>query len=124
MRFRAFLGTTLVMMMLKVLPSTAAWTRPLAGSGRALYRYYMSDQEPIIQEESTTLEGVSLYRSQGIFAVAKPLEWTSQDVVAYIRGILERDARQRGAKPARINSRKRSDKNRKVKVGHGGTLDP
>jgi len=65
---------------------------------------------------------VPLLLSEGLFAVNKPLEWTSQDVVSYIRGILERDARSRGANPAKVTSRK--NKSRKVRVGHGGTLDP
>ena len=72
--------------------------------------------------ESDTQSVVPLYRSEGLFAVNKPLEWTSQDVVSYIRGILERDARIRGAQPARVTDRR--NKNRAVRVGHGGTLDP
>mmetsp|Transcript_16076 Transcript_16076/g.25021 ORF Transcript_16076/g.25021 Transcript_16076/m.25021 type:complete len:338 (+) Transcript_16076:71-1084(+) len=74
------------------------------------------------QKEAVPEEPVPLLRSQGIFAVEKPLDWTSQDVVSYIRGILERDARQRGAKPVRVGSRR--NKSRIIKVGHGGTLDP
>lgn len=78
---------------------------------------------------SSTLEQdeapIPLYRDQGLFAVYKPLEWTSSDVVSYIRGILERDARHRGAKPLKVGSRQaKRNKNRVVKVGHGGTLDP
>ena len=65
---------------------------------------------------------VPLYKSEGIFAVNKPIDWTSSDVVSYIRGILERDARERGARPVRVGSRR--NKSRIVKVGHGGTLDP
>ena len=65
---------------------------------------------------------VPLLRSEGIFAVYKPLDWTSSDVVSFIRKILERDARERGAKPVRPGSRK--NKSRIIKVGHGGTLDP
>ena len=65
---------------------------------------------------------VPLYRCEGLFAVNKPLTWTSQDMVSYIRGMLERDARSRGAKPAKINSRR--NKSRIIRVGHGGTLDP
>jgi tRNA pseudouridine55 synthase len=72
--------------------------------------------------ESETELAVPLYRFEGLFAVNKPLEWTSQDVVSYIRGILERDARNRGAKPAKLTDRR--NKNRAVRVGHGGTLDP
>lgn len=66
-------------------------------------------------------EEVSLYRSEGIFAVDKPLNWTSNDVVSYIKGILERDARNRGANPAKGF---RKNKKKIIKVGHGGTLDP
>ena len=65
---------------------------------------------------------VPLYRSEGIFSVIKPAEWTSNDVVSYIRGMLERDARERGARPVSIRSRR--NKNRIVRIGHGGTLDP
>ena len=65
---------------------------------------------------------VPLYQAEGIFAVNKPLEWTSNDVVSYIRGILERDTRNRGGKVSRVSSRK--NKSRIVRVGHGGTLDP
>ncbi|KAL7578441.1 hypothetical protein ACA910_012832 [Epithemia clementina (nom. ined.)] len=65
---------------------------------------------------------VPLYRTEGLFAVDKPLNWTSQDMVSYIRGILERDARNRGAKPVKISSR--VNKERIIRVGHGGTLDP
>lgn len=58
--------------------------------------------------------------AEGLCAIYKPLEWTSNDCVAYIRGMLERDARERGAT---LPKRKSKSKN-KVKVGHGGTLDP
>jgi hypothetical protein len=62
---------------------------------------------------------VPIYLAQGLFAVDKPLDWTSSNVVSYIRRMLERDARERGAKPGKVGRSKRS-----VKVGHGGTLDP
>ena len=61
-----------------------------------------------------------MYLSEGLFAVYKPLEWTSQDVVAYLRGMLQRDARDRGFKVER--TRKRGNKKRMIKIGHGGTL--
>jgi tRNA pseudouridine55 synthase len=64
---------------------------------------------------------VPIHLSEGICAVYKPLEWTSNDVVSFIRGMLERDARDRGCKLAKRRSRKSKNK---VKVGHGGTLDP
>jgi tRNA pseudouridine55 synthase len=47
----------------------------------------------------------------GILLVDKPADWTSFDVVAKIRGIIESENRKNG-------DRKR------VKVGHAGTLDP
>jgi len=50
----------------------------------------------------------------GLMAVYKPQGWTSSDVVQKIRSILERDG-----SPAGTNKKKR-----KIKVGHGGTLDP
>lgn len=82
-----------------------------------------ADSDKTTQTTTEEQQGpVSLYRSQGIFAVEKPLNWTSNDVVSYIRGILEREARERGAKPVKVGSRR--NKSRILKVGHGGTLDP
>ena len=62
-----------------------------------------------------------VHKCEGLCAVHKPIDWTSQDVVSYIRGMLERDARNRGVTLAK-RSRRKSKK--KIKVGHGGTLDP
>jgi tRNA pseudouridine55 synthase len=62
-----------------------------------------------------------LHLVEGILAVDKPIDWTSQDVVSYIRRIIERDARDRGANPAKMG---RKNKSQQIKVGHGGTLDP
>ena len=59
------------------------------------------------------------YIQEGLFAVFKPLNWTSQDAVGFIRKMLERDARERGC----IDERKKK-RNPWMKVGHGGTLDP
>ena len=70
---------------------------------------------------SETEEQVPIHLAEGLCAVYKPLDWTSNDVVSYIRGMLERDARERGATLAKRRSRKSK---KKVKVGHGGTLDP
>lgn len=67
-------------------------------------------------------EDIPLYICQGLLAVEKPLDWTSSNVVSFIRGILEKDAKARGANVA--NFRSRGNKSRKIKVGHGGTLDP
>ncbi len=60
-----------------------------------------------------------LYLAEGIFAVHKPLTWTCNDVVSYIRNILTRDALSRGIKKERKKRGKPM-----MKVGHGGTLDP
>jgi len=62
---------------------------------------------------------VPLYRAEGLFSVQKPLKWTSQDAVAYIRKMLEQDAKIRGFKDDRHKKRKPL-----LKIGHGGTLDP
>ena len=48
----------------------------------------------------------------GLLAVYKPKGWTSSDVVAKIRNTLQKELRHRTG--GRV----------KVKVGHGGTLDP
>ena len=48
----------------------------------------------------------------GVCCVYKPPGWTSSNVVSKIRGTLERAIRVKG------------EKRTKVKVGHGGTLDP
>ena len=68
----------------------------------------------------TPSEQIPIHLAEGLFCAYKPLTWTSQDVVSYIRGMLERDARNRGAPLAKRRSRSK----KKVKVGHGGTLDP
>lgn len=64
-------------------------------------------------------DDVPLYLEEGLFAVHKPLGWTSQDVVGKLRFVLEKDARLRGA-PDRRSKKRRPW----MKVGHGGTLDP
>jgi len=61
----------------------------------------------------------ALYLEEGLFAVEKPLGWTSQDVVGKLRRILEKDAKERGAPDHRKKRRKPW-----MKIGHGGTLDP
>ena len=65
-------------------------------------------------------DDVPLYLAEGLFAVNKPLNWTSSDVVTVIRNMLSRDTKARGGTVAKIKSKGK----RKVKVGHGGTLDP
>jgi len=73
-----------------------------------------------------------LYLAEGLLAVHKPLTWTSNDVVSYIRGILVRDAKSRGASEDTTDNNNKKKKNKwqsrkkkqLIKVGHGGTLDP
>jgi len=73
------------------------------------------------QQQQQQQEPQIIHKVEGLFAVHKPLDWTSNDVVSYIRGILERDARNRGITLAKRRSKKSK---KKIKVGHGGTLDP
>ena len=93
------------------------------GFSRAfVYRLRSSVGDDTSVVTSSTEQEVPLYRAQGLCCVYKPQDWTSNDVVSYLRGILERDATLRGAKPSKVGSRK--NKSRIVRVGHGGTLDP
>ena len=85
------------------------------------HRCYQSKRLWNANNENEEATKVPLLRSEGLLAVYKPLDWTSSDVVSFIRKILERDARERGADPARPG---RKNKSRQIKVGHGGTLDP
>mmetsp|Transcript_21455 Transcript_21455/g.36846 ORF Transcript_21455/g.36846 Transcript_21455/m.36846 type:complete len:497 (+) Transcript_21455:69-1559(+) len=84
-------------------------------------------------DDATAPEGPPLYLEEGLLAVHKPLTWSSNDVVSYIRGILIRDAKERGADKVNHNDQNNNNnKNRRykkkkgplMKVGHGGTLDP
>lgn len=65
-------------------------------------------------------DDVPLLLAEGLLAVNKPINWTSNDVVSYIRILLEKDTRQRGGTVAKLKSKGK----RKLRVGHGGTLDP
>lgn len=69
--------------------------------------------------ETDSQETTPLYLEEGLFAVHKPLGWTSQDVVGKLRYLLESDARARKAPDRRTKKRRPW-----MKVGHGGTLDP
>jgi tRNA U55 pseudouridine synthase TruB len=80
---------------------------------RAYYCRLFSSQEDI------NLPEPPLYLQEGLFAVEKPLEWTSQQVVGRVRALLEKDAKARGV-PDKRKKRRRPW----MKVGHGGTLDP
>jgi tRNA pseudouridine55 synthase len=72
---------------------------------------------PVLPEPEAT--PTPLYLEEGLFAIQKPLGWTSQDVVGKLRFLLESDAKSRNA-PDRRTKRRRPW----MKVGHGGTLDP
>jgi tRNA pseudouridine55 synthase len=54
-------------------------------------------------------------RPDGFLVVHKPTGWTSSDVVGKVRGTLERHLRPLGHRFSRRS---------RLKVGHGGTLDP
>lgn len=77
----------------------------------------------LAMSSSTNTSNEPLHRAEGVFAVYKPLKWTSNDMTSYIRNILEQDARKRGLNPGKVG-RRRGNKNKTIKVGHGGTLDP
>jgi tRNA pseudouridine55 synthase len=104
--------------------STTTRTKEHAGAGEENQVSNPTDQEeekPPIEKVVVPNIGneVPLYLNEGLFAVQKPLDWTSQDVVAFIRRMLERHAKERGAPDNRTKRRKPW-----MKVGHGGTLDP
>lgn len=92
--------------------------------------YHFKNHKRCLSTSDSANEGVQrsqqpLLLAEGLFAVDKPLEWTSNDVVSYIRGILERDARSRGIRVDKVGSKQRGRaKKTTVKCGHGGTLDP
>lgn len=121
------LSTLLILVMASVLgwSSTTGAFRFTLARGRHRFSQYTRRLSAVDDDTATTSASsvdVPIYRCEGLFAVNKPLCWTSSDVVSYIRGILERDAKNRGATVA--NFRSRRNKSLKVKVGHGGTLDP
>jgi hypothetical protein len=104
--------------------SVLSGNRRYQGTSTTGHKSSVGDDDLAAPTETVQTEEVEvpLYLCQGLFAVEKPLDWTSSDVVSYIRGILERDARNRGAKVGSVRSRRK--KSRIVRVGHGGTLDP
>jgi tRNA pseudouridine55 synthase len=81
------------------------------------------EKEPVVEipapEIPESVPEPLLYLEEGLFAVNKPLGWTSQDVVGKIRNVLEQDAKSRNVIDLRKKKRKPW-----MKVGHGGTLDP
>jgi TruB family pseudouridylate synthase (N terminal domain) len=85
----------------------------------------VQQQQP--QEKIDKKDVVPLLLTEGLLAVHKPSDWTSNDVVSYIRGVLERDARSRGSRSAQFagtGARGLNNRKQVIKVGHGGTLDP
>jgi hypothetical protein len=91
-------------MLLSLSPSGTA---PRAASGRGL-------PLPRAVARDRADNPPPLLLNEGIFAVEKPMNWTSSDVVSYLRVML---ARHRGCS---LGNRRRPA----IKVGHGGTLDP
>jgi tRNA pseudouridine55 synthase len=62
---------------------------------------------------SDAKDGDTVIVPSGLLAIFKPKDWTSSDVVSKVKGILSKGMQ------ARCNN-----KRFKIKVGHGGTLDP
>jgi tRNA pseudouridine55 synthase len=87
--------------------SSSSSSSSLSSSSSSTNRNDLSDDVPLLLAE-------------GLLAVNKPLNWTSSDVVSYIRRMLENDTRKRGGTVSKISSKGK----RKLRVGHGGTLDP
>lgn len=106
-------------------PNVSFQSRGLCEGKKITFTSRFSSSEGIQSEvevpKNPEPDPVPIHLAEGLCAVYKPLDWTSSDVVAFIRGMLERDARNRGATLAKRRSRKSK---KKVKVGHGGTLDP
>ena len=86
---------------------------------RRLFSSVQDESQSTDNNNSTNVPPPPLYLQEGLFAVEKPLEWTSQQVVGKIRSILEKDAKARNV-PDQRKKRRRPW----MKVGHGGTLDP
>lgn len=106
------------------LSSSLDWRFPTKLSHKFRVEHHFKDHRLYLSSSKTSHEQ-NLLRAEGLFAVDKPLEWTSSDVVNFIRGVLEKEARSRGMKVDKINARGRSYSKRNiVKCGHGGTLDP
>jgi tRNA pseudouridine55 synthase len=61
----------------------------------------------------SSFNGITISVPSGLVAVFKPKDWTSSDVVSKIKGILSKGMQERCG-----------NKRFKIKVGHGGTLDP
>ena len=110
-------------------PIHSPYLRQIASISKKWSRVFnMNSSNGNVDEEETTVTQIKTpeatppptHIAEGLCAVYKPLEWTSNDVVMKIRGILEKDARNRGVKLAK----RRSKSKNKIKVGHGGTLDP
>eukprot|EP00578_Thalassiosira_sp_NH16_P024333 CAMPEP_0181083056 /NCGR_PEP_ID=MMETSP1071-20121207/3955_1 /TAXON_ID=35127 /ORGANISM="Thalassiosira sp., Strain NH16" /LENGTH=414 /DNA_ID=CAMNT_0023164691 /DNA_START=72 /DNA_END=1316 /DNA_ORIENTATION=- len=111
-------------------------TRDISGQGGAMTMAATTDSTASAPASTSASQTTSppLYLAEGLLAVHKPLTWTSNDVVAYVRGILTRDARDRGYKEGGDNGcggnnnrgRRGGGRRKKqmMKVGHGGTLDP
>jgi hypothetical protein len=108
---------TLLIIMLAALRNVTPFTRSILSSRcMSTQNTFLRSTEASQASEASSAVPPPVYRAEGLFAVDKPLHWTSSQVVSYLRGILERDARTRGAQLPRRSPR--------IKMGHGGTLDP
>ena len=62
---------------------------------------------------NSLIDGDTVSVPSGLVAIYKPRDWTSSDVVSKVKGILSKGIQSRCG-----------NKRFKIKVGHGGTLDP
>ena len=92
-------------------PSGASSGAALSASGGGLWRHGV----PLALDETATEAPEPPPLPDGFLVVHKPTNWTSFDVVGKVRYVLTKHFKQYGYK---LGGRK------KLKVGHGGTLDP
>ena len=59
----------------------------------------------------------------GFLLIDKPVDWTSHDVVARVRGIV-RNATKIEERKTKVGLPAAAQAKRRAKVGHAGTLDP
>ena len=72
----------------------------------------LSSSTTAVGDPSFASAGASVTVPSGLVAIFKPKNWTSSDVVMKVKGVLLRGMQQRCASKF------------KLKIGHGGTLDP
>ena len=113
---KAFINPTI---MKRACPVTTAAVKDCANK-RVMLASSSNDLSTTTETAADSNESTTpLYLAEGLIAVHKPLTWTCNDVVSYIRNILSRDAQSRG-----FEGKMRKRGKPLMKVGHGGTLDP